>query len=163
MIGNFRLVSEAQIDALMADPRSIEGFLYDEEASEETELDIDKAWQGLHFLLTGTDWGGTPPLDFIIAGGQEVSDVDVGYGPARALRNAELKETVAALDPISAEILRERFDPPQMMKLGIYPEIWDRDPAEDDTLAYLVEYFEMLKPFLARGAASGLGVLIYVN
>jgi hypothetical protein len=104
-----------------------------------------------------------PPLDFIIAGGQEVGDVDVGYGPARALRNAELKETVAALDPISAEILRERFDPPQMMKLGIYPEIWDRDPAEDDTLAYLVEYFEMLKPFLARGAASGLGVLIYVN
>lgn len=28
-----------------------------------------------------------------------------------------------------------------MVKKEIYPEIWDRDPKDDDTLGYLIEYY----------------------
>src|SRR5512147_1898048 len=27
--------------------------------------DIDKAWHGIHYLLTKTAWGGDPPLNFL--------------------------------------------------------------------------------------------------
>lgn len=35
-------------------------------------VDLDKAWHGLHYLLTGTAWEGEPPLNVLAAGGREV-------------------------------------------------------------------------------------------
>jgi Domain of unknown function (DUF1877) len=127
------------------------------------ELDVDKAWHGLHFLFTGEAWSGEPPLGFIVAGGAEVGDEDVGYGPARAFTSAELREISAALERITRDELARRFDPARMMELGIYPEIWDRDPADDDTLEYLLEYFDLLKDFVSRGAGSGRAMLVFSN
>ena len=163
MIGNFRAVPDDEVDRLLADPNEIEDYLYEGETTPDGEIDVDKAWHGLHYLLTGTAWEGDSPLDFILAGGREIGDVDVGYGPARAFRNPELREITRALDPITPEALRERFDPQRMLELGIYPEIWDSDPREDDTLAYLLEYYGVLKDFLARGAARGDGLIVYLN
>lgn len=169
MIGNFRLVEAKELERLLADPEAIEDVLYgdDEEAADDApdspQLDIDKAWHGLHFLFTGTAWEGKPPLNFIATGGQEIGDVDVGYGPARGFTSKELKEISAALAPLSTADLRKRFDPPRMKKLEIYPDIWDRDPADDDTLGYLLEYFEQLKSFLAHGAEHNFALLVYIN
>ncbi len=129
----------------------------------EDELDLDKAWHGLHFLLTGTDWGGKPPLNFIVAGGEMIGDEDVGNGPARAFTPEQLVEISRALDALSSDALRQRFDPAKMMELDIYPSIWDRDPTDDDTLGYVLDYFEMLKPFLRKGAERGLGLIAYMN
>ena len=44
---------------------------------------LEKAWHGLHYLLTGDAWGGGPPLNFIVMGGDEIDGVDTGYGPPR--------------------------------------------------------------------------------
>src|SRR5262245_51191373 len=32
---------------------------------------LDKAWHGIHYLLTGTAWEGVLPLDFLVRGGVE--------------------------------------------------------------------------------------------
>ena len=148
-----------QVEALAAEPPPPRDEPYE---PREDELDIDKAWHGLHFLLTGTEWGGEPPLDFIASGGREVGDEDVGYGPARALTSAQVREIAAALEPITPEELATRFDPERMMKLDIYPGIWDRDP-EEDTLGYLLEYFAALTAFVRRGADADCGMLVYLN
>ena len=47
----------------------------------------------------------------------------------------------ASSDEIDEPEFRRRFVPAAMMKADIYPAIWDRDPAEDDTLGYLCDYF----------------------
>ena len=44
------------------------------------EIDLDKSWHGIHFLLTGAAWEGERPLNFLILGGEEVGDIDVGHG-----------------------------------------------------------------------------------
>src|SRR5438270_9992408 len=44
------------------------------------EFDVDKAWHGIHFLLTDSDWEGEGPLAFILHGGREINE-DLGYGP----------------------------------------------------------------------------------
>ena len=124
--------------------------------------DIDKSWHGIHFLLTGSAEEGNPPLDFLLGGGADVGDEDVGYGPARAFTSAETRAIAIALAALSDDELRRRFAPDAMMKAGIYPEIWDRDPSDDDTLGYLMEYVKVIRDTLATVTARGHGLLVYL-
>jgi len=122
--------------------------------------DLDKAWHGIHFLLTASAWEGDPPLNFLVSGGTEVGDVDVGYGPARVFRSSEVAEIHKALGEVQEDDLRARFQPEAMMKEDIYPRIWDRDPEDDDPLGYLLEYFAILKKFVGHAAGKGLGLVV---
>jgi hypothetical protein len=166
MIGNFRRTSDARVAALLEDPESITDYL-DEEGDDDgdahADLDVDKAWHGIHFLLTGTAWEGEPPLDFVVRGGREVGDVDVGYGPARVFASTEVRAIDAALRPLTREVLAQRFDPAAMSRLEVYPSIWDRPREEDDTLEYVLEYYESLREFIAGAAREGEALVVYLN
>ena len=126
-------------------------------------VDLDKAWHGIHYLLTHTAWEGDYPLDLLVNGGTPVGDIDVGYGPARTFTAAETREAYEALALLSDEDLKQRFDPADMMAKEIYPEIWDRDPEEDDSLAYLIENVETLRSFLRETAQANLGLVVYLG
>jgi hypothetical protein len=123
-------------------------------------LDLDKSWHGIHYLLTGTAWEGDPPLNFLVTGGHEVGDEEIGSGPARTYTAGETREVATALSALSDAELRARFSPKEMMRLEIYPEIWDRDPAEDDTLGYLMEYLGLLRTAVATVVERGHGLLV---
>jgi hypothetical protein len=125
--------------------------------------DLDKAWHGIHYLLTGTDWEGDSPLNLLAAGGRVVGDIDMGYGPARVLTAAETRAAHEALSALGDDALRARFDPAAMMEKEIYPEIWDRDPDDDDTLGYLMEYVAILRRFLADAVKARHGAVIYLS
>jgi hypothetical protein len=125
--------------------------------------DLDKAWHGIHYLLTRTASEGSPPLNLLLAGGTPVGTVDVGYGPARALSSREINDAHLALGQISDDELRSRFAPKEMLKADIYPEIWGRDPAEDDTLGYLMEYVGTLRSFLRDATEERLGAIVYLS
>ncbi len=144
-------------------PAPVESPALDFQDGEGESTDLDKAWHGLHYLFTQTDWAGEPPLNFIVCGGTEVGDVDVGYGPARVFRAQEVQAIHTALQATDPDTLRNRFDPDAMMKLDIYPTIWDRDAQEDDTLAYCLEYFDVLKDFIADAARHELGLVVYLS
>jgi hypothetical protein len=184
--GNLRTAPDDDIRALLERPERITKLLYGGEASggirslfgrkprgdewqpteESEELYLDKSWEGIQFLLLrGDGWehGGEPPLNFVVFGGQPIGDVDVGYGPARALTSQEVRTIAAALEEAPPDEFRERFDPDRMMEVGVYPEIWDRDPQEDDSLGYLIEYYTDLRDFVRRTAERGDGLLVYLN
>jgi hypothetical protein len=127
------------------------------------EADLDKAWHAIHYLLTGTAWEGEPPLNFLLRGGSEIGDIDVGYGTARAVDASAVKEINAALAELSEETLKNRFIPAEMMELQIYPEIWDRNPEEEDLFGYCIENFSDLKGFVGRAAENGLGIVISIQ
>ena len=123
-------------------------------------VDLDKSWHGLHYLLTGSAWEGDPPLNFLLVGGRDVGLDEVGNGPARTFSPAETRAVAAALGGLTDEDLQSRFAPAEMMELEIYPEIWDRAPAEDDTLGYLMEHVGELRRALAGVVARGHGLLV---
>lgn len=127
------------------------------------QLDLDKAWHGIHYLLTGTNFKGEFPLNFLVLGGEQAGRVEVGYGPARLFTSARVHEIAAALAPIDETSLRARFNPDEMMRLAIYPSIWDREPADDDTFAYCAEFYSEMKAFVADTASRGLGLVITVR
>ncbi|MDX2092364.1 MAG: YfbM family protein [Kofleriaceae bacterium] len=168
MIGNFQRVSQQQLEALLADPSGITATLYGYEDENEgvdedrLHIDVDKAWHGIHFLLSGDAWEGTLPHGFIMAG-EPIGDEDVGYGPARGLTASEVRRVAMALLAIDEPKLRSRFDSAAMMAAEIYPQIWDRDPDRDDTLGYLLEHFGVLQQFVKDAAEAGDAMPIYIN
>lgn len=133
------------------------------EEAEMVSLDLDKAWHGLHFLLTGSAWEGEPPLNFLVAGGTPIGDLEVGYGPARALTSTEVATAHQALQALSDDTLRARFDPDALMRADIYPGIWDRKREDDDVLGYLMENLAELRSFLAQATEAHMGAIVSIT
>lgn len=129
---------------------------------EGVETDVDKAWHGIHYLLTGTAGEGTEPLNFLVCGGTAVGDIDVGYGPARVYRSSDVKSIVSALREIDANTLRKRFNPEEMTRLEIYPDIWNRAPEEDDAIGYCIGRYEDLCRFLSNADRDSLGIVLHL-
>src|SRR5687768_1443031 len=154
MIGRLRRASDEEVSRLLEHPREIGAFLYPGDfearggetggggsapagggdeggggASEggAADLDIEKSWHGIHFVLTGSDWGGASPLNFLVSGGAEVGDEDVGYGPARAFTSGEVRAIHEALAQLSPEGFARRVNLEALLEAGIYPDMWDRE------------------------------------
>lgn len=187
MICNLRQATDEQIDQLLAHPEEIEFFLHGPSPapkpgllarlfgkkpqaatppprewtppSADEEADLDKAWHGLHYLFTLSDWDGEEPWCYLVKGGTDVGTVDVGYGPARVLRSSEVKVFADVVARLTPEDLKARYNPEEMQKLEIYPTIWGKDPAAFD---YLLGFFEILQAFLQKVAAKKMGLLIHM-
>jgi hypothetical protein len=163
MIGNFRALPDQELQALFADPSRVEQLLYASffggSSNGHDELEVDKAWHGLHFLLTGTAWEGDFPLNFIAAGGEEVGD-DLGYGPARGLPSGDVQAIDAALQALTPNELGGRFDADRMTELQIYPFGWSDDP--DGEREYLLDFYGDLRAFVHRTAERGDALLVYL-
>jgi Domain of unknown function (DUF1877) len=144
MIGNLRRVSDEQLADLFASPERIEDFLYESD-DDPDEQDIEKSWHAIQYLLTGSAWGGDPPLNFLVS------------GPARGFASAE----VAELARRARSDLRSRLDRDAMANAQIYPDIWDE--SEDELVEYIAPYFEATKSFVPRAAAASSALVVYLN
>jgi hypothetical protein len=162
--GVFTHVTDAEIGALLAAQERTVDFLHGFDPAERLarELNIEKTWHALHWLLTGSAEEGDPPLNFIVAGGDEVGEgEDVGYGAPRAFISAQVRTIHQALTDISTADLIGRYDGHAMQDL--YPEVWNRPEEQhvnQDDLAYR---FETLKAFVAVGVELGYGMLVYAT
>jgi hypothetical protein len=116
----------------------------------ENSISLEKAWHGLHFLLTGDPWGGSGHAAFLLAGGREAGE-DTGYGPARVIDAAEVRGIDRTLQGVTSTELWSRFDAQAWREADIYPGCAD-EPEEDLREEYL-GYFEELKDFVAETAA----------
>lgn len=167
MIGCFYSLKDEDLEVLIGTPERMKNLWSirppgDWVPSEKaTAFDVDKAWHGIHFLLTGSDWEGDGPLAFILHGGREI-DVDLGYGPAHGFTSAEVRAIDAALQKLDAAALYERADPGEFAKLEIYPEIWDREPKEE-CVGYIIEHFKALKKFVGETAQAGRGLIAFLG
>jgi hypothetical protein len=123
------------------------------------DTDLDKSWHGIHYLLTGTSSGGDQPWAFLIHGGRPAG-IEVGYGPARLFTSAETRSILEALEQLTVERLRSRFDPDDMTAKKIYPEIWSRGDPDEHTIGYLLEYFVILRGFLRQAVDAGAGIVV---
>ena len=124
-------------------------------------FDVDKAWHGIHFMLTGSDWEGDGPLAFILHGGREIEE-DLGYGSPHGFTASEVKEINAALQSVNEAALFERANPEDFARMDIYPQIWTKEPKEE-CVGYLVEYLTGLKKFVNETAHSGRSLIAYLG
>lgn len=130
--------------------------------AEGTAIDLDKSWQAVHFLLTGTAWEGGFPQAFLLHGGTTLQEIEVGYGSPRILDAKEVAEVQHALAMVSPEQLLARFDAAAMTEAEIYPEIWSRD-SRDECVDYIQYYYVLLRQFVNDVHATGFGLVITVE
>ena len=158
MIGNFLAISEEKASELRANQTEIPDYLYSDEVQEsDTFLDVDKAWHGVHFLLTGSTLEGEAPLCWVVLGGEAIGE-DVGYGPARFVSAEEVKQINEAISNIDSSELIARFDAAALNRAEIYPDGWKSDDAD-----YLVGAFQDIKKFYSAAAEKNQCVIQFLN
>ena len=132
-------------------------------------IDLDKAWEPLHFLLTGTALEGEEPACYLARGGEELveegDDEPNAYSSIRVLTPAQVAAFHRCLSSLTIEELRRRHDVNRMVELRIYSKRRNRQAATDDdgTLDHLIETFEDLRRFVRETAASGAGAIAYLT
>jgi len=118
-------------------------------------LSLDKAWHGVHYLLTGEVEQADTPIGQAVLGGVEVGDDFSGYGPARLL---DVTQTAAVADALAHPEVepdaRARFDAQRMTELRIYPFGWDAE-----SLEWLLSSLADLRRFYSDTAVQGWAIL----
>ena len=127
------------------------------------ELDVEKAWHGLHFLFTGTAWEGQAPAAFLVRGGSVLGEDADDEALPRVLTTPQVGEFATFLQGLSREQLSRRYDPARMTDLKIYPEIWDRPDETEQNRTYLLDAIVALREFVAAAHASGDQLVIMVT
>lgn len=161
MILYLKPTTDSEIENLIKDPSTIEDYLDTDEGID--SMDLDKSWHGIHFLLTNSEWEGPEPLCYLLSGGTTIGDIDVGYGPARAITSQQVCSFETELAKIDKTELRKRFNPTSMTAKEIYPSIWDRSIEEDDTIGYLCSYFAELQAFVKTTNENKNGLVIWMG
>jgi hypothetical protein len=155
MIGAVLPLRPAHLEQLKANPAGVRGLI-----GAPGEVSLEKMWQALHFLLTGSAEDVQPPLGEAILGGTEIGD-DVGYGPARYLTPGQVQAIAAALRQLDREELRRRFKPATMTELDIYPMVWDEP--EEELFEELMTYYGELAACYQAAATKGDAMLLSLS
>jgi hypothetical protein len=159
IVGFLLRLSPIKIESVSDD----EGYVYGAVTESGKEIDLDKAWHGLHFLFTGTAWEGEWPGCFLLRGGEELGDGgEIGQGPPIAYRPDKVREIAMFLSGLPQGDLEKRFDSGRMSTMGIYPDpIWRRPATGGVTpLQYLTENFRLLRQFVTDAEESGDGIVV---
>lgn len=165
MIGEYARVTPAELDRALGDPEwALKLVVGRMEAEAERPpapasarcLDIDKAWDALGFLLRRLAF----PVD-VVHGEDAVQDAeDWGYGPPRYLTPEQVRVAAGALAEISGADLTAGVGPEDLAKAEVYPTIvWERG----ESLDYVSEHYERLRPFFRAAADDGDAVLIWLG
>jgi len=157
MHGHLRMLTPSQIALVKREPSGVRTLL---SVLDRRQVDVHKAWHGLHFLLTGEAGHADGPLAFIAVGGEAVGD-DLGSGPARVIDPDATRAIADALDALGLDEIGARFDPDRMTELEIYPGGW-RDKAPRWRCS-LMQHLEEVRTLVREARDEGAGVLIWLS
>ena len=149
-----RAIKAEDVKSFLGDPNNL-----NRHRQSGPSISLEKAWHGLHYLLTGSATEGGL-LGFIVEGGKAVGS-DMGYGPPRFFEHADVAALNRALAAISDDDLWSRFDSARMEEEGVYPLIWD-EPESNLREEYL-HYFHELKNLVQQADKEKLGLLLMLT
>ncbi len=151
-------------------------------------VDIDKAWDGINFVLTGYRTGqsfvkaGTifgkfmqslfrhvvpelaatreNALDWVIEKGEKLSsDAADGYGtPIQLVPSIRVKEAAIELEKLSEMELHSRFNPPAMKAAGVYLSE-AWNRNPDESWEYLLDNFRVVKGLFTSAAFDDCAII----
>lgn len=129
-------------------------------------MDIDKAWGGILYLLTGKAFASGSPedevdsLNRIFFSAQFFDeDMDVGYGPAHYLTPEQVAGIHRKIASLTEADLKARYDPEAMNEEEeLYPSLdWNEEIFE-----YLYFHFQALQSFFATAASRGEAIVTFL-
>ena len=130
-------------------------------------MDIDKAWGGILYLLTGKAFvSGSPEdevdsLNRIFFSAQFFDeDMDVGYGPAHYLTPEQVAGIHRKIASLTEADLKARYDTEAMNEEEeLYPSLdWNEKIFE-----YLYFHFQALQSFFTTAASKGEAIVTFLS
>ena len=133
---------------------------------------LDKAWDAVQYVLTGTSMGdpslkekssddAQKILSLAIYSGQYFDEEqELGMGPASYLTPDQVKQIDGIVSKMDSSFVKERYNPTHMDKIGIYPVFWSKNP---NNIEYVDENFNNLKTFYADAASKGHAIGSYMG
>ena len=130
-------------------------------------MDIDKAWGGILYLLTGKAFASGSPEDEVdslnrifFSAQFFYEDMDVGYGPAHYLTPEQVVGINRKIASLTEADLKSHYDPEAMNKeKKLYPSLdWN-----EKIFDYLYFHFQALQSFFATAASRGEAIVTYLN
>jgi hypothetical protein len=162
-------VSQAELNSYLDDSSLLEKRVYPEEVEEgyddEYQIDLDKAWDGVYFCLSGYGTANAnkvpQPLCWIISADNIIDEEqDLGYGYAIYSTVEQVMQVAAYLEKVSDDDFIAGFDAKKMAAADLYPSIWDEGEEVKD---YLIYYYKLLKEFYLKAAKEDMAVISYFN
>src|SRR5688572_7474924 len=137
-------------------------FMFSEDAEANGDLiDFDKAWDAVHFLLTGSADKTDGPLSLLAGMGEPIGE-DNGYGPPLLVSAADMSAFNDALAAISDDELARRYDANAMVAADIY--IADALAGEGEAgREYVFQGIPGLRRFAERCARQGSDAIVLVS
>ncbi|WP_028776903.1 YfbM family protein [Shimazuella kribbensis] len=155
MIGYIKAISPELLQSILANTISLTEVVFNNDHLAEESLDLDKAWNGIHYLLTGVPWGGDSILANTILGGNVLEDSD--FISVFYKTPSQVKKISAALSEFSEQELAIHYNPDKMNNLHIYPMTWSQDD-----FSHLLEYFRLLSKYYQSASEKKNAILIYI-
>ncbi|WP_145320104.1 YfbM family protein [Paenibacillus xylanexedens] len=122
-------------------------------------LDIDRSWEGIHFLLCDTDYNGTPPEGYVVPllndQSLKIPDFSTFY-----LKDDQVQEAAAYLDTLTTEQLRAKYSSERFVKEKIYPLFEGADA--EGFWDYLISHLTEIQKFYRIAASKGQGIVFYI-
>jgi hypothetical protein len=133
----------------------------DQDREEGDEISLDKSWHGMHFVLAGSGWATGAPLSFLVEEWPEIGDIDVGYGPAKAIKSGAVARFSEALANFGPEDLRASYKPETMGEEELYlGDFFAENPAEG--IEYIEHWLKVLRAFVDGCVARNVGIVAYI-
>ena len=163
-------ISKQELENYIQTPSLFEeklDVLYESEDNDDAFLDIDKAWGGILYLLTGKAFASGSPedevdsLNRIFFSAQFFDeDMDVGYGPAHYLTPEQVAGIHHKIASLTEADLKARYDPEAMNEEEeLYPSLdWNEEIFE-----YLYSHFQALQSFFATAASRGEAIVTFLS
>lgn len=153
MIAAYLRVSPLALETVAA-KESLLRALIDHEKEVEEAIDIDKAWDGLHYLLSEERRSGATnaghPIDlggyFVHGLKPVIPGVCTPGGEIRCLTRPDISRVLSWAASVSG--LEGKFDAVAMQRMRVYPQGWIKE--RDERLAELISAFAKLSEFYSR-------------
>lgn len=148
-----RMANEDTINGLLdGDPETREAFLSDD------GTDLDKAWDGIHFALTGEGMtGGSGRMSYEPFGNRYLDSVDEGMGPATYLAPEEVAVVARHLKGISVDDFAALVDAKAMLAAEVYP--FQQGESDEEVRTYLGMHYAAMRDLYLSASASGMSVV----
>ena len=117
-------------------------------------LDIDKAWHGVHFVLTGDD-----EIDSKVASEDPLTWVVFGRDRRGWITVGDVNRVSEALNRVTTKDFEDRFKSRDFDGKRIYPISWK---VGEQDLEYLSRVFGELKEFYHVAAREGQGIAMRI-
>ncbi|KQR83232.1 DUF1877 family protein [Sphingomonas sp. Leaf343] len=160
MVMYLRRATPEQLGRAALEPDVVESIVFPEEYSDSDSglIDFDKAWNALHFILTGEVYGTGHPLGIIADETPFVRTGEIGSFEYSIVTPSRMAAFAAALSAVADEVLAARYDPQAMMAADVYLADVFLDGGSD-ALGYVMQGVPALREFAADCAAAGDGAI----